>query len=75
MAREYVKQEILKQLDRLPYEVQRQVLNYVRTLASFPKGVPGKQLVRFAGTLSEEDARVMSQAIEIGCEQVDTDEW
>jgi hypothetical protein len=31
--------------------------------------------LRFSGIITEEDAQAMSQAIEEGCEQVDTDEW
>jgi hypothetical protein len=39
--------------------------------ASVPKGIPGRDLLRFAGTLSPEDAEEMRQAIEEGCEQID----
>ncbi|CEO88677.1 MAG TPA: hypothetical protein GX520_03215 [Syntrophaceticus sp.] len=40
-----------------------------------PEGTPGCELLRFSGIITEEDAQAMSQAIEEGCEQVDTDEW
>jgi hypothetical protein len=39
-----------------------------------PKGIPGKDLRRFAGILDPESAREMIQAIEEGCERVDLDE-
>jgi hypothetical protein len=35
------------------------------------KGTPGKELLRFAGTISPEDCRRMAEAIEVGCERVD----
>ena len=38
-------------------------------------GTPGKQLLRFAGTISSEDLQSMSQAIEKDCEQIDLNEW
>ncbi len=64
-----IKQEIAKQLDRLPPELQRRVLDFTQALIlSLPKGVSGKQLTRFAGILEAEDARAIAQAIEAGCE-------
>ncbi len=70
-----IKQEIARRLDHLPLELQRRVLDFTQALVlSLPKGVSGKQLLRFAGVLKAEDAQVMTQAIEAGCEQVDTNE-
>jgi hypothetical protein len=40
-----------------------------------PNGTPGIELLRFAGTLSDEDAQAMKRAIEEDCEQVDPDAW
>lgn len=75
MSLNEVKQEIIERLDKLPLEVQRRVLNYVRSLACTPEGTPGWELLRFSGMITEEDAQAMSQAIEEGCEHVDADEW
>ncbi len=70
-----IKQEIVRQLDHLPLEFQRRILDFTQALVlSLPKGVSGKQLLRFAGVLKAEDAQVMTQAIEAGCERVDTNE-
>jgi hypothetical protein len=71
-----LKQEILKHLDQLPVELQRWVLAFIQELAeSRPKGVPGRELLRFAGMLSEDEAKVWMKAIEAGCERVDLNEW
>jgi hypothetical protein len=60
----------------LPPELQRQVLEFARTLAvSAPRGLPGRQLLQFAGELTPEDAQLMRDAIEKGCEQIDSHEW
>lgn len=76
MSDSSIKQEIVRELDRLPIELQRRVLDFTQALVlSLPKGMPGKQLLRFAGILESEDAQAMTQAIEAGCEQVDVDEW
>ena len=68
--------KVVEQLRDLPQELQWRVLEFARALAqSTPRGVPGRQLRRFAGTISPEDAELMRDAIERGCEQVDTNEW
>jgi hypothetical protein len=70
------KQEILKEIDRLPPELQQRVLEFVRTLhSSFTEGTPGKELLRFAGILTPEEADLMERAIKEDCEQVDPGEW
>ncbi len=68
--------EIGEQLRVLPPDEQRLVLDFARALAvSKIQGVPGKQLLRFAGTIPSEDLKRMSDAIEEGCEQVEINEW
>jgi hypothetical protein len=70
------KQEILKEIDRLPPELQQRVLEFARTLnPSLPDGMSGKELLRFAGILTPEEAELMERAIKDGCEQVDPGEW
>ena len=64
-----VANQVVEQLNALPYELQWRVLEFTRALAaSVPRGVPGAQLVRFAGTISQGDLQIMRQAIEQGCE-------
>jgi len=73
-----VQTELLKQLDQLPIAQQQQVLEYARTLAAQPpepRGIPFHELLKFAGTISPEDCKAMTEAIEEGCEQVDPDGW
>lgn len=71
-----LKDELLKHLEHMPPELQRQVLELSRAMArSASRGIPGKQLLRFSGTLSPDDARAMAELIEEGCERVDPDEW
>jgi hypothetical protein len=62
-------------LQSLPYDLQRQVLEFTRALAlSVPHGVVGRELLQFAGAIPRSDVELMQEAIEQGCEQVDTDE-
>jgi hypothetical protein len=68
--------KVIEQLRTLPQELQWRVLEFTRALAqSTPRGVPGRQLQYLAGTISAEDAELMREAIERGCEQVDANEW
>ncbi len=69
-------EKVIEQLKALPQELQRRVLEFTRALAgSTPRGVPGKQLLRFAGSIPPDDISLISEAIERGCEQVDINEW
>lgn len=75
MADSLVVQQIVKHLERLPFELQRRVLDFTQALSiSQPRGTPGRDLARFSGVIDEADAQQMSQAIEDGCERVDPSE-
>jgi len=76
MTQASLEQEILTHLHKLAPAQQRQVLVFVRTLASVaPVGVPGHELLPFAGAVEKAELDAMAQAIEDGCEQVNPDEW
>jgi len=69
-------EKVIEQLKSLPRELQWRVLEFTRALAaSTPHGVAGVQLLRFAGTIPLDDIKVMREAIEQGCEQVDVNDW
>ncbi len=71
-----IKQQILEDLDQLSPARQRRVAELIRGLVSAPpRGTAGRDLLRFAGTLDDQSAREMTQAIEEGCERVDIDGW
>lgn len=76
MTYSMITQQIIRQVDQLPLDFQRRVLDFAQALAlSLPRGTPGKQLLRFAGIIEPDDIEAMSRAIEAGCEKVDADEW
>lgn len=71
-----IEKEIITQLGKLPLEKQQQVLHFVRALTTDqPLGIPGKDLLRFAGTIEESDLKVMERVIGEDCERVNPDEW
>ena len=73
MTTAIIKDSLIAQMNKLPYDLQLRVLDYVKSL--IPKGVDGKSLLRFEGAISDDDLRLMSQAIEQNCERVDVNEW
>lgn len=74
-----IQSELLSYLGQLPADEQARVVDFARALAKSPMpttvGTPGKDLLRFAGTISHEDAQQMMKAIEEGCKQIDANEW
>jgi hypothetical protein len=73
MTDTFVKDSLITQIGKLPYDLQLRVLDFVKALA--PTGVRGDSLIRFGGTIPVEDLKAMSQAIEQSCENVDINEW
>ncbi|MFQ3614258.1 MAG: hypothetical protein SNJ68_11165 [Cyanobacteriota bacterium] len=68
--------EVVEQLKVMPQPLQKQVLEFVRSLVKAEvRGTPGQQLLRFAGSIPSDDLRLMREAIEQDCERVDIDEW
>lgn len=75
MVNPAVSKQILSDLEQLPPEMQTRAAQLVHELVSQrPKGVAGRDLLRFAGVLDVQSAREMREAIEEGCERVDLDE-
>jgi len=68
--------EITSHLLKMSTEKQKQVLAFVRNLAEErPAGVPGKELLRFAGAIALDDLIEMEKAIDEGCEKVHMNDW
>ena len=70
-----VQKQLREQLEHLPAEQQHQVLEFARSLVNAKGiGVPGKDLLRFAGAIEAEDLITIVQEIYDGCEQVNFDD-
>jgi len=67
---------VVEQLKTMPQPLQSQVLTFAQTLVSAKiRGVPGQQLLQFAGTIPLDELQLMEEAIAQGCKQVDLNEW
>lgn len=76
MSNPLIQKQILTQLNKLSDEQQKQVLDFTRFLTmTKPDGVPGKELLRFAGTITPEDAKLMLEAIDEDCGRTNLNEW
>jgi hypothetical protein len=71
-----IKEQILSDLDRLSPEQQQRAAELVHGLVN-PRlqGASIEDLLTVAGTLDEESAREMREAVEESCERVDLEEW
>jgi hypothetical protein len=63
---EPLERELHERLLMLRPDQRLQVLEYARALSEGPRGVPGESLLRFAGTISPEQAEELARAIEAG---------
>ena len=71
-----LKKQILEKLDLLPIEEQRRVLDFTRILTERKTvGIPGRDLLPFAGTIEKAELESMKRAIENGCERANLNEW
>jgi hypothetical protein len=68
--------KVVERMQLLPSELQHLVLDFVQTLqVATPQGVPGRQLLQFAGAIPTDDLSRMHQAVITACEQVTLNEW
>ena len=66
-----MRDQIIAQIDKLPSDMQEQVLRFMDSLrAGAPKGESGAILRRFSGSLDRASAQQMIKAIEDECERV-----
>jgi len=70
-----ITETIIEQVQELPEDLQYQVLSFIQSLRAPQKGIPGKNLLPFAGSIAPEDINAIEKAIEEGCEHIDTNEW
>jgi len=76
MSASTMKEEICAEVDLLSSVDRPRVLDLVKSLVrSRPVGIPGRRLLRFAGTIDPDDLNVMQRATEEDCERIDENGW
>ncbi len=61
--------EVVEQLKTMPQHLQYQVLEFAQKfLKTEVRGIPGKKLLPFAGSISPEDLQMMGETIKQDCE-------
>ncbi len=76
MSKTFIEKQIIAQIQQLEESQQLQVLNFATSLPTKNNTcVSGKSLLKFAGSISEEDLVIMSDAIDKECGKIDLDEW
>ena len=71
-----IQSQLLAELERMPLSSQVRVLDFARSLTQsvLPKGASGKDLRRFAGSISKEDCEIMLKA-SLECRGIDWESW
>lgn len=63
--------QVVEKMSHLPNHLQVKILEYVENLqVSNTRGIPGRQLLRFAGTIPIEELDLMEKAVESDCERL-----
>lgn len=76
MVLQAVRQQILSDLERLSPEQQQRAAELVHALIEpLPEGASIESLLALAGSLDDESAREMIEAIEQDCERTEADGW
>jgi predicted HTH domain antitoxin len=71
MTESVIAGELLKQLEQLPLEFQKKVLEFAKDLNTTAlKGKPGRDLLKFAENLDPESLKAMEEAVDYGYERV-----
>jgi hypothetical protein len=73
-----VKEEIIREIDFLPLNVQQRVLEYIRSLTSKKSLLPldsQNNISKLYGLLTVEEAAEMTKNIDEECKRIDINEW
>ena len=71
-----IKKKLIEDLKKMPFDSQKKVQEFAHALLiTQSKGRSGKEMMKFSGTLSNDDAGELKRIIENGCEKVDLNEW
>lgn len=62
-----LQEDLLQQMPRLPEEVQRRVLAFVKGLTPVAGGIADKNLLKLSGAIDQSHLQAMTTAIEEGC--------
>ena len=63
------------ELGQLPVDAQQRVLEFARSLNQLGAGTSVDALKKHIGSIDADEGKLMIEAIEAGCEQVNLDEW
>ena len=62
-----LREDLLQQMPRLPEEIQRRVLAFVKGLTSVAGEIADKNLLKLSGAINQSHLQAMTTAIEEGC--------
>jgi hypothetical protein len=71
-----IKKKLIEDLNNLPFDSQKKVQEFAHALLiTQHRGKSGKEMIKFSGILTNDEAGELKQIIESGCEKVYLNEW
>lgn len=68
--------EVVQQLQIMNLELQHQVLEFARSLTKTKdSGTPASELLPLFGCIPADDIKIMKEAVDLDCGQIDYDGW
>ncbi len=71
MLKEELQEELKREAEGLSPAQLQKLVQFARKVKESPRGTPGHTLRRFIGSIPSEDLKLMMEAIDEGCGQVD----
>jgi hypothetical protein len=76
MVNPEIKKKLIEDLKNLPFDSQKKVQEFAHALLiTQHRGKSGKEMIKFSGILTNDEAGELRRIIESGCEMVDINEW
>lgn len=76
MVNPEIKKKLIEDLKNLPFDSQKKVQEFAHALLiTQHRGKSGKEMIKFSGILTNDEAGELRRIVESGCEMVDINEW
>ena len=75
MQKDELRQQLEREVESLSAAQLQKLLNFARQVKEAPRGTPGHTLSHLIGSIPSEDLKLMMEAIDEGCGQIEWESW
>lgn len=75
MLKDELREELQREVETLSPAQLQKLLDFARKVKESPRGTPGHTLNHLIGSISSEDLKLMMEAIDEGCGQIESESW